>query len=208
MTLTEYFQDASDPKTFAFLSIDVQRMFCDKLDLPDWLERYRDYLSMLSVRQRTIDSIVDNIIAAQNSLREAGAQIIHVNAAIRPEALAQYYKVRSQPQDIEETKQLMSAFNDDEHGHPEFSSNLEEILQERGIRNLIVGGFHRNACVKHTVISALKRNFKVAVLSDCTLHHSDAVISPSNDDIDEMRRKGAFISNRQQAVGFIQSLAA
>jgi nicotinamidase/pyrazinamidase len=49
----------------------------------------------------------------------------------------------------------------DEHG-----AVLGELLRERGVKRIFVGGLATDYCVKHTVLDGLKQGFRVVVLAD------------------------------------------
>lgn len=51
-------------------------------------------------------------------------------------------------------------------GHTEQGKTLLEILRERGVRRLIVGGLATDYCVRASVLDALKHGFEVIVLTD------------------------------------------
>lgn len=82
MKLEEYFAGMTDTRHFGLMTIDVQKMFCDKLDIAPWAERFRDWISLLTPVQRDIDHTVANIIETQNVMRAFGSQIIHVRACM------------------------------------------------------------------------------------------------------------------------------
>ena len=51
-------------------------------------------------------------------------------------------------------------------------SNLEELLQDRGIETVIIGGFRTNCCVESTVRSAFEKGYNVIGLTDGTACNS------------------------------------
>jgi len=72
------------------------------------------------------------------------------------------------------------------------NTELDGILNHKGIKELIICGLATDYCVKETVLDALKKNFKVTVISDAT----KAVNLASEDGaraLDEMASKGASI---------------
>jgi nicotinamidase/pyrazinamidase len=80
--------------------------------------------------------------------------------------------------------------------HPESGeerpTELEDLLRERGVRRVVVGGLATDYCVKETVIDAAERGFGVALLSEAVraveLEPGDAQRS-----MDDIRRAGATI---------------
>jgi len=61
----------------------------------------------------------------------------------------------------------------DEDGYSGFDGRgaggtLEEMLREAGVERIFVGGLATDYCVKHTVLDALKRGFKVVWLEDAS----------------------------------------
>lgn len=47
------------------------------------------------------------------------------------------------------------------------STNLDFILRQRGIENVVLGGFLTNCCVESTMRAAYERGYKVYTLKDC-----------------------------------------
>ncbi|HEX2387333.1 MAG TPA: nicotinamidase [Candidatus Binatia bacterium] len=61
----------------------------------------------------------------------------------------------------------------DEDGYSGFDGRgaggtLEEMLRKAGVERIFVGGLATDYCVKHTVLDALKRGFKVVWLEDAS----------------------------------------
>mmetsp|Transcript_10096 Transcript_10096/g.18126 ORF Transcript_10096/g.18126 Transcript_10096/m.18126 type:complete len:203 (+) Transcript_10096:206-814(+) len=48
------------------------------------------------------------------------------------------------------------------------STNLDFLLRQRGIKNVVIGGFLTNCCVESTMRAAYERGFQVYTLKDCT----------------------------------------
>jgi len=48
------------------------------------------------------------------------------------------------------------------------NTNLEEVLQQRGITNLVIAGVVVSLCVDSTGRAAAEKNYRVNILSDCT----------------------------------------
>jgi nicotinamidase/pyrazinamidase len=51
-------------------------------------------------------------------------------------------------------------------GRDENGAKLAELLRQRGIERIFVGGLATDYCVKHTVLDGLKEGFKVVLLAD------------------------------------------
>ena len=45
---------------------------------------------------------------------------------------------------------------------------MVDLLRQRGIERIFVGGLATDYCVKHTVLDGLKEGFKVVLLTDST----------------------------------------
>lgn len=48
------------------------------------------------------------------------------------------------------------------------STNLDFLLRQKGIKNVVIGGFLTNCCVESTMRAAYERGFQVYTLKDCT----------------------------------------
>lgn len=53
-----------------------------------------------------------------------------------------------------------------------YATNLDEILQEHGIRNLLITGVTTDVCCSATVIGANDRGYNAIVLADCVASYS------------------------------------
>jgi nicotinamidase/pyrazinamidase len=51
-------------------------------------------------------------------------------------------------------------------GRDESGAKLADLLRQRGIERIFVGGLATDYCVKHTVLDGLKEGFKVVLLAD------------------------------------------
>lgn len=71
-------------------------------------------------------------------------------------------------------------------------TTLAELLRERGVDHLYVGGLATDYCVKSTVLDALREGFRVTVVSDAirgiNVHPGDSARA-----LDEMRAAGAQV---------------
>ena len=48
-----------------------------------------------------------------------------------------------------------------------FSTNLDFILRQKGIKNVILGGFLTNCCIESTMRTAYEHGYSVYTLKDC-----------------------------------------
>merc|ERR1711971_1005623 len=49
-----------------------------------------------------------------------------------------------------------------------FSTNLDLRLRQRGIKNVVLGGFLTNCCIESTMRTAYEHGYNVYTLKDCT----------------------------------------
>lgn len=54
------------------------------------------------------------------------------------------------------------------------STNLDFLLRQRGIKNVVLGGFLTNCCVESTMRAAYEKGYKVYTLKDCVAATSTA----------------------------------
>ncbi len=98
------------------------------------------------------------------------------------------------PQLIKDTRiKVVSKGLGDEDNYSAFDgTDLSELLRERGVTHVYVGGLATDYCVKQTVLDAIKEGFQVTAITDAMR----AVNMQPGDDtraINEMRRAGAEI---------------
>ena len=89
--------------------------------------------------------------------------------------------------------QIISKGTGDEDSYSAFDgTNLADLLRERGVTEVFVGGLATDYCVKNTVLDALREGFKVKALTEAMR----AVNLQPGDDaraLEEMRAAGAEI---------------
>ena len=89
--------------------------------------------------------------------------------------------------------QIISKGTGDEDSYSAFDgTNLADLLRERGVTEVFVGGLATDYCVKNTVLDALREGFKVKALTEAMR----AVNLQPGDDaraLEEMRRAGAEV---------------
>ncbi len=74
---------------------------------------------------------------------------------------------------------------------------LEDLLRERGIRRLVVGGLATDYCVRASVLGALERGFEVLVLKDA-VRGVDVQLGDSQKALEEMQSKGARLVSLEE----------
>ena len=88
---------------------------------------------------------------------------------------------------------IISKGTGDEDQYSAFDgTDLAELLRERGVTELLVGGLATDYCVKNTVLDALREGFKVKALTEAM---RGVNLRPGDDAraVEEMRRAGAEI---------------
>ncbi|MEN3001694.1 MAG: bifunctional nicotinamidase/pyrazinamidase [Armatimonadota bacterium] len=81
-------------------------------------------------------------------------------------------------------------------GHTAEGKTLLEILRERGVRRLIVGGLATDYCVRASALDALKHGFEVIVLTDA-VRGVDVQPGDSERALQEMRTAGATLTTSE-----------
>ena len=115
---------------------------------------------------------------------------------------AQFHPDLKLPQDVVIVSAGMGA---DEDGYSGFLGiddrgiKLVDLLRQRGIERIFVGGLATDYCVKHTVLDGLKEGFKVVLLKDST---RGVNLKPGDSEraIAEMLQAGAEIAANLQQV--------
>lgn len=76
---------------------------------------------------------------------------------------------------------------------------LADLLRQRGVERIIVGGLATDYCVKHTVLDAIKEGFEVVVLKNAV---RGVNLDPGDSEraFEEMSRAGARITSEPDAV--------
>jgi ureidoacrylate peracid hydrolase len=172
--------DAIDPRKAALVVVDMQNYFCKPGDQGE-VPKSRD--------------IVPNINRLAADLRRRGGLVIWVRNGTRdtrdswsnyheflhtPDRCNRRYAAMDiggdgyeywhlndiRPEDAQLTKTRYSAFI-------QGSSDIENLLRERGIDTLLIAGTATNVCCESTARDAMMLNFKVVMLSDGTATHND-----------------------------------
>jgi nicotinamidase/pyrazinamidase len=76
---------------------------------------------------------------------------------------------------------------------------LMQILQERGIRRLVVGGLATDYCVRASVLDALKHGFELQVLTDA-VRGVDLQPGDSERALQEMQAAGATLTTAEELI--------
>lgn len=97
------------------------------------------------------------------------------------------------PQDLIVDKTRFGAFVPD-------SSNLHEILQERGIETLIITGTATNVCCKSTARDAMQMNYKIIFVADGNAAATDA---EHNATLNNMYVLFADVMKTDELLGFL-----
>jgi len=74
---------------------------------------------------------------------------------------------------------------------------LEDLLREKGVRRLVVGGLATDYCVRASVLGALERGFEVLVLRDA-IRGVDVQPGDSERALAEMQQKGAKLVSLEE----------
>ncbi len=74
---------------------------------------------------------------------------------------------------------------------------MAEILRDRGVQRIVVGGLATDYCVKATALDARREGFEVIVLEDA-IRGVEVNPGDSNRAVDEMRQAGCTILRTDQ----------
>jgi nicotinamidase/pyrazinamidase len=105
-----------------------------------------------------------------------------------------------------ETVMVSAGMGSDEDGYSGFvgrddhGAKLADLLRQRGIERIFVGGLATDYCVKHTVLDGLKEGLGVVLLAD-SVRGVNLKPGDSERAIEQMRRAGAeVVTDLQQAL--------
>ena len=92
--------------------------------------------------------------------------------------------------------------NESADGYSGFDgTNLAQLLREKGVEEVLVGGLATDYCVKHTVLDARRAGFEVKALAD-TMRPVNVNPTDGAQAIEEMRAAGAeIVGNGKKAAG-------
>lgn len=156
-TLAQYFgknASTSSKRQIAHIIIDVQREFCD----PAYFSKTEQkYLGSPETRK-----IAARIAHRTPHFRQTGIQTGFVyfweGKKGFESSLGGPYFVEKKDGDFTVGKGGNSAMT---------CGRLREVLDDNGIKNLLISGFNTTACIHDTAVDAVKYGFKTIVLSDC-----------------------------------------
>lgn len=112
---------------------------------------------------------------------------------------AGFYKFKPESGDTLVSKRHDSAFQ---------GSNIDALLQERGIKTLLVCGFNAAACVKQTVLDGLSNGYAVHLLTDLVGNDRCNSMVPVTQSVARMVKDGAVETTSAAALENIKKQAA
>jgi len=178
-------------KSTAHVIIDVQREFCDPAHQRNRGNKETDRIS----------GVIADSIAPK--FRKAGmpTYIIFFTDNIDSPNIDKdsggFYKIKPQDGDELVAKDTDSAFH---------SGNFKQMLEERGIKNLIVSGFNANSCVKRTVYSAREEGINVCVLEDGVGNDNCNKLDTLSETFEMMKNQGIVIADSDAVLNQIETL--
>jgi len=126
-----------------------RKELCEKLnELIDWGRQHG--LKLIWVRQEFKEDLSDAFL----TMRKKGIR----KTIEKTEGSLILDELNPIEGDLEIIKKRYSAF---------YKTNLEEILNEEGIKQLILCGINTHACVRMTAIDAFQRDFEIIIATDC-----------------------------------------
>lgn len=167
-----------DPQHTAVLVIDVQNDFCHDdgylrrilgLDISATqemvvrLEGFLDGARKSNLKVVFIQGIYNNRYLSGPFIEKDRVHGLHTERCLEGSWGADFYKVRPLPAEPVVQKHRYSAF---------VRTDLDRILQEAGIRTLILTGVTTNVCVESTARDGFMRDYYIVLLSDCTATYS------------------------------------
>jgi len=115
---------------------------------------------------------------------------------------AQFHPALKLPPD---TVIVSAGMSSDEDGYSGFlgrddsEAKLADLLRQRGVERIFVGGLATDYCVKHTVLDGLREGFKVVLLTD-SVRGVNLKAGDSERAIEEMVRAGAVKGEEENVV--------
>lgn len=167
-----------DPRHAAVLVIDVQNDFCHDdgylrrelgLDISATqnmvrrLERFLDEARKANVKVIFVQGIYNDRYLSGPFLEKDRGHGLHTERCLEGSWGADFYKVRPLATEPVVQKHRYSAF---------VGTDLDRILQEAGVRTLILTGVTTNVCVESTARDGFMRDYYIVFLSDCTATYS------------------------------------
>ena len=187
----------------ALIVVDVQNDFC-----PGGSLAVREGDKVVPVLNRYIKKFADHGLPVFATRDWHPAKTSHFNTGggpwpphcIQGSAGAQFRSDLKLPPD---TVIVSAGMGSDEDGYSGFlgrddsGARLVDLLRQRGIERIFVGGLATDYCVKHTVLDGLSEGFKVVLLEDAT-RGVNLKPNDSKEAIEEMVRAGATQSDESK----------
>lgn len=165
-----------DPSETALVLIEYQNEFCS--------EGGKLYPAVKECMES--NNMLENSLSLMNYMREKGCQIMHVPIKFQPG-----FKEIGTTYGILKNIREGGTFEDGTTGaefHPMmkpdtekdiivtgklglcafFSTNLDFLLRQKGIKNVVLGGLLTNCCIESTMRQAYEHGYNVYTLRDCT----------------------------------------
>jgi len=173
-------EEKVDPRHTAVMVIDMQNDFCHEegdihrrgMDVSasqamvGHLERFIEEARKAKSEVIFVQAIYNNrYLGGPFKERDIRAEV-NKERCVEGSWGARFYKVEPLPGDLVIKKHRYSAF---------IGTELENILQEKGIKTLIMTGVSTNVCVESTARDAFMRDYYVVFLEDCTAAGSKEV---------------------------------
>jgi nicotinamidase/pyrazinamidase len=187
------------PSKDALIVVDVQNDFC-----PGGTLAVKDGDQVVPVLNRYIDQFTKAglpIFATRDWHPEKTSHFITGGGPWPPHCIqgsqgAQFHPDLKLPPD---TVVVSAGMGSDEDGYSGFlgrdesKAKLADLLRQRGVERIFVGGLATDYCVKHTVLDGLKEGFKVVLLAN-SVRGVNLKPGDSERAIEEMLRAGAEVA--------------
>ena len=85
-------------------------------------------------------------------------------------------------------------------------SDINEVLREKGVKNLIVSGFNTSACVAQTVHDAIDRGYHVCVVEDMTENGNDVNHIKASCALYRFEEKGAIVADSACVLEYLKGM--
>ena len=195
-------------RSTAHLIIDAQRYFAD----PEYLhnpEHVDDPSYPQGGGDANTDATSERIAGLVPKFKEAGLKTGWVYFRNEPyeneDRYGGFHKVQpDKERDFFAGKSKASPFAD-KYDHYDENNPFKEMLDEKGVKNLIVSGFNTSGCVYETVLHALKAGFNVCVLMDMT-ENGEGGDPKLDEKLEHMRAEGAILTDSDQVLHMLAEL--
>ncbi len=169
-----------NPEHAAVLVIDIQNDFCHE----------DGYLRKLGLDISATQSMVPRLVQFLDEARKANVKIIFVQGIYNNRYLSGPFVEKDRKHGLNNERCLEGSWGADfykvtplatelvirKHRYSAFvRTELDQILQEAGIKTLILTGVTTNVCVESTARDGFMRDYYIVFLSDCTATFSQEV---------------------------------